>query len=52
MRVTNTGTAKLSRKDVLTGPNKQAVEQGNRFADLIWDASDTLEIRTSTFRWL
>lgn len=50
MQVTPTGTAKLSRKDVLTGPNDKLWNKATTlYADLIWDASDTLEIKNQLF---
>jgi len=46
----NTGTAKLSSKNVLTGPNDKLNNTATTlYADLIWDASDTLEIKNQLF---
>lgn len=50
LALTGTGTAKLSRKDVLTGPNDKLWNKATTlYADLIWDASDTLEIKNQLF---
>jgi iron complex outermembrane receptor protein len=50
MAVTNTGTTTLSRKNVLTGPNDKLWNKATTlYADLIWDASDTLEIKNQLF---
>ncbi len=44
------GTTTLSRKNVLTGPNDKLNNTAKTlYADLIWDASDTLEIKNQLF---
>lgn len=50
LALTNAGTAKLSRRDTLTGPNDKLWNtQKTAYFDLIWDGSDTLQIKNQLF---
>ncbi|WDF73891.1 TonB-dependent siderophore receptor [Novosphingobium sp. KACC 22771] len=50
LALNNVGTATLSRKNVLTGPNDKLWNKAvTLYADLIWNPSDTLEIKNQLF---
>jgi iron complex outermembrane receptor protein len=50
LALTNTGTATLSRKNVLTGPNDfLRNKQTTGYFDIIWDGGNSLEIKNQFF---
>jgi len=50
LALTNTGTAKLSRRDTLTGPNDALIDsQKTLYFDLIWEGPQTLQIKNQIF---
>ncbi|HEU0067436.1 MAG TPA: TonB-dependent receptor plug domain-containing protein [Sphingomonas sp.] len=50
LALTNTGTAKLSRKNVLTGPNDFLKNKAiTGYFDIIWDGGNDLEIKNQLF---